>query len=87
MNPWLWSIYHREKKIVFQQGHHVSIIFRLCPIIFPPFPRHFSIPPPTTLRQDTEATRAELAAIFGSKVADLVHRLTDEEGEGFLNVG
>lgn len=30
--------------------------------------------------EDTEATRAELAAIFGSKVADLVHRLTDEEG-------
>lgn len=30
--------------------------------------------------EDTDATRAELEAIFGSKVAELVHRLTDEEG-------
>ena len=48
--------------------------------IFPPF---FHPTPHFPPRQDTEATRAELAAIFGGKVADLVHRLTDEEGEGF----
>ena len=35
---------------------------------------------PIHLHEDTDATRAELEAIFGSKVAELVHRLTDEEG-------
>eukprot|EP00435_Cladocopium_sp_Y103_P014930 s1335_g3.t1 len=30
--------------------------------------------------EDTDATRAELDAIFGAKVGDLVHQLTDEEG-------